>query len=211
MRLTLFAVLLAGSFAAVAALSTQDPPSRTWNFDAEKAGTLPPGFAAATGDWKVAPHATAPSPSHTLAQWAKNERPVFNVVLLKETAYQDLDLSVRMLSMDGQIDQGGGVVWRARDARNYYIARYNPLENNFRVYKVVEGQRTQLQSADIPRSAGWHTIRVVMRGEAIECFYDGKKYLEARDTAFTASGKIGLWTKADAQTLFDDLTVSPIR
>lgn len=211
MRIVAHAILLACSVAVITAVSAQDSQPRTWNFDAEKAGTLPPGFAAATGDWKVAPHATAPSPSHTLAQWAKNERPVFNVVLLNDTSYQDLDLSVRMLTMDGQIDQGGGLVWRARDARNYYIARYNPLENNFRVYKVVEGQRTQLQSADIPRRDGWHTIRVVMRGEAIECFYDGKKYLEARDTAFTASGKIGLWTKADAQTLFDDLTVSPLR
>ncbi|MGH9794933.1 MAG: hypothetical protein ACRD5G_09190 [Candidatus Acidiferrales bacterium] len=189
----------------------QPPQPRAWNFDKDKPGALPQGFVAAAGDWKVAEHARAPSPRHALAQWAKNARPVFNVVLADGADLKDVDLSVRMLALDGQIDQGGGLVWRARDARNYYIARYNPLENNFRVYKVVEGQRTQLHSADIPRSDGWHTIRITMRGDAIECFYDGRKYLEARDTAFPASGKIGLWTKADAQTLFDDLTVSPLR
>jgi len=189
---------------------TPQPQARAWNFDRDKAGTLPQGFVAAAGDWKVAAHATAPSAHNTLAQWAKNERPVFNVVLATDTDFKDVELSVRLQAMGGQIDQGGGLVWRARDARNYYIARYNPLENNFRVYKVVDGSRTQLGSADIPRSEGWHTLRVIMRGDAIECSYDGKKYLEVSDAAFPGSGKIGLWSKADAQTLFDDLTAKPL-
>lgn len=125
MRIVARAILLAGSVAAITVVSAQDPQPRTWNFDAEKAGTLPAGFAAATGEWKIARHAAAPSASHTLAQWAKNERPVFNVVLLNDTAYQDLDLSVRMLSMDGQIDQGGVLIreYQLQDAALDRLAR----------------------------------------------------------------------------------------
>ncbi|MBA3257018.1 MAG: DUF1080 domain-containing protein, partial [Pyrinomonadaceae bacterium] len=102
---------------------------------------------------------------------------------------------------------GGGVVWRARDAKNYYIARYNPLEGNYRVYKVEDGRRTQLGTSDVKRSEGWHTLRVTMTGERIECYFDGRKYLDVSDSTFKSAGKIGLWTKADAQTHFDDLTV----
>lgn len=146
-----------------------------------------------------------------LAQIAKNDRPVFNVLLVSETDYQNLDLSVHMYAVAGEIDQGGGLVWRARDAQNYYIARHNPLEDNFRVYKVVDGRRMQLQSADVPKSSGWRIIRITMKGDAIECFLDGKKFLQATDSTFAGPGKIGLWTKADAQTLFDDLTVTALR
>lgn len=92
-------------------------------------------------------------------------------------------------------------MWRARDAKSYYIARYNQLENNYRVYKVEGGRRTQLGTAEIMRSEGWHTLRITMTGEQIECYYDGKKYLNVSDSTFTDAGKTGLWTKADAQTL----------
>ena len=110
-------------------------------------------------------------------------------------------------SIAGVIDQGGGPIWRAKDARNYYIARYNPLEDNYRVYTVVEGKRHQLMSANIPHSPGWHTLRITMTGSTIQCFYDGEAHLELEDSTFTEAGKVGLWTKADAQTHFDDVKV----
>jgi hypothetical protein len=116
-----------------------------------------------------------------------------------------VDLSVQMKAVAGRSDQGGGLIWRAKDAKNYYVARYNPLEDNFRVYKVVNGSRSEFQSATIKHSAGWHTLRVTMAGDHIECYYDGKKYLDVKDSTFADAGRIGLWTKADAQTHFDDL------
>jgi len=88
------------------------------------------------------------------------------------------------------------------------FARYNPLEDNYRLYKVENGKRTQLQSATITHSEGWHLLRVTMKDDRIECFYDGKKYLEGTDAAFKGAGKIGLWTKADAQSHFDDFTAA---
>ncbi len=92
-------------------------------------------------------------------------------------------------------------------AKNYYVARYNPLEDNYRLYKVEKGRRSQIQSADIKHSDGWHTLRVTMENDRIQCFYDGKKVLEAKDSTFQEPGKIGLWTKADARSHFDDLKV----
>jgi hypothetical protein len=176
-----------------------------WSFDADAVGAVPKGFSAEVGEWKVVEDET-PS-SKVLAQAAKSARPVFNVILMDEPRYADVEISVKMKSVAGEVDQGGGPVWRAKDAKNYYIARYNPLENNYRVYVVADGKRTQLQSADLKVSPGWHALRITMRGGKIECFLDDVKHLEAVDESFKDRGKAGLWTKADAQTYFDDLEV----
>lgn len=200
--------MLALLFVSLSFMSAAQSGKRTWNFDAEKTAINAGGFTNEVGEWKVVADGSAPSKPNVFAQLAKNERPVFNVALAGETSYANVDISVKLKSIAGQIDQGGGVVWRARDAKNYYIARYNPLENNYRVYKVEEGKRTQLGTAEVMRSEGWHTLRVTMTGDHIECFYDGKKYLDVNDGTFKDAGKIGLWTKADAQTHFDDLNVS---
>ncbi|MCS6859990.1 MAG: DUF1080 domain-containing protein [Abditibacteriales bacterium] len=191
-----------------ATLGVQSKVVRMWSFDADKTDAIPPGFTNAVGEWKVVADNTAPSKPNVLAQRGKSERTTFNVTLIRDTNYKDVDISVKMKAVAGQMDQGGGVVWRAKDAKNYYIARYNPLEDNYRVYKVKDGKRTQLQSADIKRTDGWHTLRVTMQDDHIQGYYDGKKYLDCKDSTFKDAGKVGLWTKADAQTHFDDLTVS---
>jgi hypothetical protein len=201
------AVLLAA--AAAAALDEKKPKEKAWSFDAGKAGEAPDGFSVEVGEWKVAADSTAPSRPNAIAQVAKSKGPVFNVAILKDEAFKDLDLSVKLKSIDGDIDQGGGLVWRAKDAKNYYIARYNPLEENFRVYKVVDGKRSQLGTAEVKPPPGWFEIRVEMAGDSIRCFLDGKQHLEAKDGTFAEAGRIGLWTKADAQTHFDDLKVAP--
>jgi len=195
-------------FASLPLTSQAQSGNRSWSFDADKADAIAEGFTNEVGEWKIVADGSAPSKPNVFAQLAKNERPVFNVALARETSYTNVDITVKLRSIAGQIDQGGGVVWRARDSKNYYIARYNPLENNYRVYKVEDGRRNQLGTADITRSEGWHTLRVTMTGDHVECYYDGKKYLDVNDSTFKDAGKIGLWTKADAQTHFDDLTVS---
>ena len=179
-----------------------------WIFDAEQVGAIAKGFTAERGEWKVSAEATAPSPPNVFAQQASNSASTFNLALITETSYKNVDLSVKMKAVAGKEDQGGGLVWRAKDKDNYYVARYNPLEDNYRLYKVVKGKRSQLKSADIKHTDGWHTLRVVMKGNLIQCYYDGQKYLETTDGTFAEPGKIGLWTKADARTQFDDLTAS---
>ncbi len=180
-----------------------------WNFDIDKTGQIATSFTNEVGEWKVVEDATAPSKPHVLAQLAKSPRATYNVALAADTNYGDVDISLELKAVAGEVDQGGGPVWRAKDAKNYYIARYNPLEDNYRVYKVVEGKRSQLGTADIDDySPDWHTLRVTMKGDHIECYYDDKKYLDVKDQTFGNPGRVGLWTKADAQTHFDDFRVT---
>jgi len=182
------------------------PVVRSLSFDDEPTGRTPRGFAGAAGQWQLIPDHTSRGSGTVLAQLGESADDVFNVVLLDHGSYQDIDVSVRLKAVAGEVDQGGGVVWRARDASNYYIARYNPLEDNYRVYTVKDGRRRMLQSAslDVAHDA-WHTLRVRMIGDRIECFLDGQRYLEVRDETFPGPGRIGLWTKADARSHFDDL------
>ena len=161
---------------------------KSWNFAADKTGAIARGFTNEVGEWKVVADSSAPSRPNVLTQLAKNSGGTFNLTLVGDTHYKDVEILVKMKAVAGNEDQGGGVVWRAKDARNYYIARYNPLEDNYRVYKVVNGRRTQFQSADIKRSEGWHTLRVTMTGSHIACYYDGKKYLEVTDSTFPERG-----------------------
>lgn len=179
----------------------------SWNFDADKPGVIAKGFTNEMGKWEVVADETAPSKTHALAQLAKSSGSAFNLTLVSDTNYKDVDITVKMKPVDGRVDQGGGIVWRAKDAKNYYVVRYNPLEDNYRLYLVVNGNRSELKSADMPHTLGWQTLRVTMTGDHIECYYDGKKYLDAKDSTFKEAGKIGLWTKADAQTHFADLIV----
>jgi hypothetical protein len=181
-----------------------DPAPKRWTFDDDKIGVMAAGFTSEVGTWAV----VAVGQGRALAQTAKNSKPTFNLALVDGMAAKDVDISVQVTARAGQIDQGGGIVWRAKDAKNYYLARYNPLEDNFRLYKVIDGTRTQLATADVTHSSGPHTLRVAMTGDRVLCYYDGKKYLDHQDDALPSSGQIGLWTKSDAQTQFDDLTLS---
>lgn len=177
-----------------------------WTFDSEAPGRIPAGWEAAVGRWEIV---TEEGSNRVIAQQAVNANPVFNVLLVDRPQLRDVDLSVRLKPVSGKLDQGGGLVWRAKDARNYYVARYNPLEQNLRLYKVEDGRRTQLQSAEsVPSLQGWCTLRVTMRGERIECWLEGKKLLNGRDATFAEAGRVGLWSKADAQTWFDDFTAA---
>ena len=181
-----------------------DPTKKTWDFEKDEPGRIAMGFTNEVGQWEVAKDGD----NHVLYQKARNDDATFNVALVEATSCKDIDLSVKLKAVAGDVDRGGGLVWRAKDSKNYYIARYNPLEDNFRVYKVQDGKRTQFQSAKIPGDDKWHTLRVTMVVTKIACYLDGQKYLEVEDATFPGAGMIGLWSKADAQSYFDDLTVS---
>jgi hypothetical protein len=188
----------------------------TWNWDDLSPGPLPAAWRVAEtksvgkpATWAIVADPGAPSPPNVLALTeTRNRAGTFNLLLATTPALADIDLTVKLKANSGEEDQGGGPVWRARDGDNYYVCRLNPLESNYRVYKVVSGKREQLASADTPAKTGeWHTLRAVMKGDKIECYLDGQKLLEASDHALPDAGMIGLWTKADAATSFDDLSV----
>jgi hypothetical protein len=199
-----------------AALVAAEEKTRMLRFDKADLGKVPAGWKAAqTGKgasvWKVVADDTAPSKTGcALAQTSADRDALFNLCVAEGGSYKDVEVSVAFKAIKGEKDQGGGLVWRYQDANNYYVARMNPLEDNFRVYKVVAGKRApEFQSADVKVPVGeWHTLKVVMKGDHIECYLDGKKHLDVKDGTFKEAGKVGLWTKADAQTHFDDLRIS---
>lgn len=157
--------------------------------------------------WAIVPDPDAPSAPHAFGTTQNtNQGSTFNLALAENVRIQNPDIHVSIKAVAGVEDQGGGPVWRARDADNYYVARWNPLEDNFRIYYVKQGERVQIASTTIHTNAqAWHRIRVTMVGTQIRAWFDGKLALEVEDATFSNAGMAGLWIKADGLTRFDDL------
>ena len=216
MKRTGFAVLLLAICCPGQQASSAEParPAYVLSLDEAKVGELPKGWVAAkTGEgpgsvWKVLADKDGKKVLAQTSDQGPNRH--FSLCVAENTSFTDIDLTVAFKAMAGKLDQGGGPVWRYQDANNYYIARMNPLEDNYRVYKVVTGKRTQLGSVDIKIPAKeWHTLRVVHKADHIRCYLDAKLYLDVKDHTFK-EGKIGLWTKADAQTYFANMRVKSV-
>ena len=199
-------------------LAAEEPKVVT--FAKGDAGKTPKGWIAAkTGEgegsvWAVTNDDTAPSKSgYTLAQTAEGPDKFFNLCVLTDSSFKDGEVSVAVKAVKGKFDQGGGVVWRYTDAKNYYVCRYNPLETNLRVYHVKDGVRTQLGTKEdlTVKDGVWFTVSVKHTGKAIECSLDGKKLLEVTDDTFPNAGQVGVWCKADAQSHFDQFKFTPAK
>jgi hypothetical protein len=167
-------------------------------------GTLFDGRPA--GEWKVLETERAQSPPHILGQHiGKGAEHAYKTVLINGITASDLELHVSFLPIDGKADMGGGLTWRATDDRNYYLTRANPLEQNIRIYRVVKGVRQMLKNFDhIIDVRQWHTLRVLTNGCHVRVFFDDKQVFDLCDQTFS-TGRVGLWTKSDAVTYFDDL------
>jgi len=181
------------------------------NFDDTKLGPLPEhsnsvwtgtqtGGGAAK--WSIETDESAPSKSHVLKQSGDAQYPVAfrNDVLLK-----DGFVEVKFKAISGKEDQAGGVLWRAQDVQNYYVARANALEDNVTIYHTIGGRRVSFKTVELKVTSGvWHTLRVDFNGNRFTVTFDSQKVLEASDDSFAGAGKVGVWTKADSVTLFDD-------
>jgi hypothetical protein len=215
--LFLAAAICAGSCNSSDGLEDVDGASSSTGsigFDREKEGALPaswrvgatnPGRESAS--WSVRGDAAAPSLPNVVSLTKTNHtsQDAFNLCWTDQVQFADGALEVAVRADGGEIDQGGGPIWRVRDANNYYVCRFNPLESNFRVYVVKDGSRVQLATALVETHAGeWHRVRVEHVGSRIACSLDGHELLQAEDETFAAGG-VGFWTKADARTSFDDL------
>ncbi len=189
----------------------------SWDFEHTPLGGLPAGWKVeATGlqsplaRWEVKADPSAHSGSRVLALTETRHRSgsTFNLCWNPDVQFLHGEIRVWFRPVSGRIDQGGGIMWRVQDRDNYYIARFNPLEDNFRIYYVKNGRRHMIESADVRLEPGrWHSMTIVQAGARYECFLDGKRYLAGTDSHFGKAGGVGLWTKADAVTSFDDFQV----
>ena len=159
----------------------------------------------------MADSAAPSSPNAIAIAKVANSGRTYNLLIAQDTGYRDLEIEVMVKAGTGVEDQGGGPIWRVLDVDNYYIARWNPLEDNFRVYYVKDGRRRQIASANVKADpATWHEIEIEHQGYRIEASLDGDELIEVVDSTFADAGMVGLWTKADAATAFDDLEVEAI-
>jgi len=195
-------VILVGALLSAGAAETVD-------FDKAEAGKPPSGWTATqTGSgqakWEVTPDATAPSKPNVLKQSAQATYPI---CLKDDTNLKDGFVEVKFKAVSGKEDQAAGLVWRAKDANNYYVARANALENNVTIYHTIDGRRTEKKRVRMTVAANqWHTLRVDFQGSHFTVAFNGQRALDWDDETFKEGGKLGLWTKADSVTAFDDFT-----
>lgn len=171
-------------------------------FDFETKGVE--GWTTVDGQWVVEEMAGAPSGRKVLVQRATKNP--YNVIVAPPGPYTDVEVSMKFKPISGREDASGGVVFRFTDGK-YYVVRANALEDNFRLYFQDRGRR-QIATASVkaPALGQWHTVRLVALGDHMQAWLDGKLSLDHRDSRFK-SGRVGLWTKADSITAFDDLTI----
>jgi len=188
-------------------IATGTAVAETVNFDGMKTGAPPPGWTATqTGTgaakWTVDKDNSAPSRPNVLKQ---SGQATFPVCFKNDTSIKDGFVEVKFKPIAGKEDQAGGVIWRLQDANNYYIARANALENNVTIYHTIKGKRTEKKRANMKVASGqWHTLHVDFNGNHFTVTFDGKKAIEWDDDTFKDAGKVGVWTKADSVTEFDD-------
>ncbi len=202
MKILLIAMFCIGMMRGVALADTV-------NFDSLKVGAPPPGWTATktgTGDakWSVEKDDTAPSKPNVLKQSGQATYPV---CIKDDTNLKDGFVEVKFKPISGKEDQAGGLIWRVKDSNNYYVARANALEDNVTIYHTVNGRRTEKKRAGMKVAPNqWHALRIDFQANHFTVTLDGKKALEWDDDTFKDAGKVGVWTKADSVTLFDDFS-----
>jgi hypothetical protein len=203
--------------AAILFLIGSDAMADNVSFDADKIGSAPSGWTIAkTGrgepQWTVEDDSSAPSKGKVVRQ---SGRATYPLLLKTGTNVKDGFVEVHFKAISGSEDRAGGIVWRAKDADNYYVVRANALEDNVVLYKTVNGTRSALDivgrkggyGVRAPVPAGqWHTLKVDFSGSHFKVVFDGKPAFEVEDATFTEAGMVGLWTKADSVTAFDQFT-----
>lgn len=198
--------------------------AETITFDNATAGTVPAGWTVAmthkggAPKWEIVEDDTAPGKPNVFAQVSTDATGGrFPLVVYDKASLKDGTLSAKFKAMSGNTDQAAGLVWRYKDPDNYYVVRANALEDNVVLYKVENGQRTSLAPKGTPSKTygvkhpvpkqTWSALAVSFQGNAFTVSFDGQRLFEVEDPTFAAAGKVGLWTKADSVTYFDDFQI----
>jgi hypothetical protein len=202
-------IVAALAIGAAAIFATAPAHAETVNFDSDKPGTAPGGWhCGSTGGgaprWTVEADTSAPSKPNVLKQSGAG---TFPWCVKTGTSLADGMVEVKFKPLSGREDQAGGLVWRWKDGNTYYVARANALENNVSLYYTERGRRITIKYVDAPVAGNaWHTLRVEFKGTRMRVLLDGKAFIEQDDSHIAGPGAVGVWTKADSITAFDDFS-----
>ena len=202
------------SLGVLTSLLSTSVVAQTVNFDADVVGAAPSGWTCGvTGvgspRWTVAVEPGAPSGTNVLRQSGSG---TFPWCVRSGTSLSDGFVEVKFKPLTGREDQAGGLVWRWKDGDHYYVARANALENNVSLYYTEGGSRKTIRYVDAPVASGaWHTLRVEFVATRIAVSLDGKRYIDVEDSHIGGTGSVGVWTKADSVTAFDDFAYGAAR
>ncbi len=204
------ALLFAAGCEGTAGITYQSPPASaapaSWTFDGDTLGGVPAGVEVFSGSWVVRAEADTPSKPNALCQVGSAE---FPAVALGTIVYGDVTVTLRFKPVSGKTDQAAGIIARVQDKDNYYILRANALEANVNLYKYAGGQRSGIKDGGAKVVAGqWQELRLEIVGDRLRGSLNGQLVVEATDSTYKA-GRVGLWTKADSVTCFDDVVVTP--
>jgi len=204
-------------------ISTNQSKDKIFTFENYETGKIPSGWSqyftgkGKSTNWKVIDD----QGNKVLAQLSSDHPNYhFNEVVFDGLQLKNVELKVRLKGVQGKMDQGGGFVWRFTDANNYYVVRANPLEDNVVLYKVENGKRTDLPligkgktyGVDVPKlGSGWNDLKLTVQDDIFTVYLNGKQIFQVEDKTFTNAGKVGLWTKADAVSYFDDFKITAIK
>ena len=184
--------------------ATTSIPRQTWNFDTDLVGRPPQGATVFSGNWSVRAESGTPSTPNALCQTGNT---TFPAMTLSDVVYTDVLVQTRFKPISGSIDRAAGIIFHVQDRNNYYIVRANALEDTVDIRKYVNGSRITLKVGSAKVLSGqWQELRVEVVGSRIRGFLNGQLVVETSDDTFK-SGKVGLWTKADSVTCFDDVEV----
>lgn len=203
-------VVVLSACEGTAAVKYQSPPPSaapgSWNFDSNATGGAPAGAEIFSGSWVVRAEADAPSKPNALCQIGDAE---FPAIALGTGVYGDITVTMRFKPISGKVDQAAGIISRVQDKDNYYIIRANALESNVNLYKYAGGRRSGIKDGGAKVAQGqWQELRFEVSGDKLRGYLNGQLVVEANDSTYKA-GRVGLWTKADSVTCFDDVVVTP--
>jgi hypothetical protein len=198
-------------------------PPLVINFDQARPGATPPGWSylsnqGESSHWEIVKDSTAPTPPYVFAPTREPNHSHFPVAILDKPVFQNGEISVRLKPVAGKEEQAGGLIWRFRDANDYYVVRANALENNVALYRVQNGQWKALRPKGafsngwsvkhhVPANS-WSILKVTFKGPVFNVYFNHRRIFQVEDKSYQGAGKVGLWTKADSLTYFDDFRVS---
>lgn len=210
----MLSTLLLVSASGSCAFAQATPTATVFDFEGATVGPAALCSPGLTGggkpvDWQIVDDPSSPSGPKVIAEVSGDRTGNrFPLCIFPDFEAKNVEITTRFKPVSGTVDQAAGLIVRARDENNYYVVRANALEGNVGFYKVENGVRRQLAGANAAVANGqWQTLGLRIRGDKAEILFNDQVLFSHQDATFAEAGRVGLWTKADSLTHFDQVKI----